>query len=170
MDQVGTLLTIAELSVAIAGFAGIVSVLGRGRSKKATSTDAFRLETMLENSLMTALFALGPLPFLSSGVGTPELWRGASAFHLGLSILIIWLVTRRFYAIAPEPDPLWISVVLSVSGATAVLVDAWNVFGFAPNEEFSLFLAALIAGLGAAGLKFMLVCMSLLSFTEETSA
>jgi len=77
-----TLLTIAELAVALAGFASLVSVIG-GRPNDASRVSAsLRLRAMLEIALRNAVFALLPLPFLQFAPSDPVVWRISSGVYV----------------------------------------------------------------------------------------
>ena len=167
MDQPDTLLTLAEISVAIAGFAGIISMLGRGRSTKSTAADALRVQQMLEMALLNALFALAPLPFLASGEAGAATWRVGCGLHLGASVFLTVLGIWRFRTRLPEADPIWISIAISAGAAASALVDAWVLLGFAAAEAFSFYLATLVLSMTSAGLKFIAVCTSLIRSSEN---
>ncbi len=57
MNDADVLLTISEVSVAFAGFASLVSVLGQRHSREHFDLNIARLRGMLENSLMVLLFS-----------------------------------------------------------------------------------------------------------------
>ena len=56
MDAQTTLSTIAEVAIALAGFTGVVAVLGNRRKNDWTSEERLQLRVLVETS-MTALFA-----------------------------------------------------------------------------------------------------------------
>jgi hypothetical protein len=55
------LLTIAEVSVGLAGFSAIVGLLGHRSGRSELKVDALRLQVMLEVSLMVAAGAMVPV-------------------------------------------------------------------------------------------------------------
>lgn len=89
--QTDYLETIAEISVAFAGFAGIVGVFGR--STLAPETQVWRVRTMILTSLLTLLAAL--LPIL---IGQ---FRAADALVWRVSALALALITAaQLFAVA----------------------------------------------------------------------
>jgi hypothetical protein len=66
VDHRDTLLTIAELAVALAGFASIVSVVAQRAEEDARLADSYRLRLMLEVALRNAGFAVLPCRFFRS--------------------------------------------------------------------------------------------------------
>jgi hypothetical protein len=74
MEDVGALLTIAEIAVAFAGFSSIV-VLFQNRTEGAwVPLDAVRFRLMLQSSLLAASFAVLPLPIHKLGVPSGVVW------------------------------------------------------------------------------------------------
>jgi hypothetical protein len=70
VERADLLLTTAEIAIAFAGFASIVSVLGRGRSSDDSRLDALRLRAMLESALTVVVFALAP--FIPNAFGLSD--------------------------------------------------------------------------------------------------
>ena len=76
MQDADLLLTTAQIGMALAGFAGLVTLLGRARVRGDARLNEIRFRSMMELSLTLALFAL--LPFVPSELGT----GAASAFKI----------------------------------------------------------------------------------------
>ncbi len=77
-DYADLLLTMAEVSVAFAGFASI-TVLFRGRSAGDwTIPDQLRYGAMLRGSLCACLFSLFPIVLLRAGLSEPWTWSLSS--------------------------------------------------------------------------------------------
>ena len=167
MDYSETLLTIAELAVALAGFAGLITVIGRDRHSKSTVADALRLRMMLELALTAAAFALLPLPFIRPEIYEPELWRLASGIHIIAGIGITGFGVYRYRTVGPDPDPRSISVSVSGLAAIAIFVNLYNVLGVDAANAFYLYLASLLLSLGVAGLKFIAVAGSIFDVAES---
>jgi hypothetical protein len=62
--------TVAEVSIAFAGFTSVVAVLGRHATGEWTEIDRFRLSVMLSTSLAALHFA--SLPLVLAGLRVPE--------------------------------------------------------------------------------------------------
>ena len=74
------LLTLAEIAVALAGFAGlIVAISGRrGGSADEARLNLQLLKNVLGASFMAAGFALLPVALLSMGIESKSAWRGSA--------------------------------------------------------------------------------------------
>lgn len=149
MDQADTLLTIAELGVALAGFASIVTVIGRRQSVVVGAP----LRVMLEVALRNAAFALLPLPFLQSLPSDPIVWRVGSGLYLIAVGLHYLFRVRRANTVSER----WLNVSGQILVALTAVAGVANVLGLAGSDAFSLYLANLLLGLGASGLYFLSV-------------
>jgi hypothetical protein len=158
MEYSGTLLTIAELAVALAGFASLVSVIGRRQDATSRALDSRRLRAMLEVALHNAAFALVPLPFLQVAPSNPILWRLASGLQLLTIVAHIVSSLRR----ARSYEGGWILISTWMLTSISVLTNLANILGLGGSNAFSLYLASLILGLGVAALLFLSVAASVL--------
>jgi hypothetical protein len=151
-----TLLTIAELAVALAGFASLVSVIGGRQNDTSRVVASLRLKTMLEVAFRNAAFALLPLPFLQLAASDPMVWRISSGLYIAATVGHFLLRLRHHQ---PAGDG-WLSVSMRILFSLTILVGLANVFGLGGSNAFSLYLANLLLGLGVAGLSFMSVSAS----------
>jgi hypothetical protein len=78
LEAFDTLLTLAEVSLGLAGFAGIVVVFGRGPGVLAPA-DSFRLLLLVGCSFGTLFLSLIPIALGFLGVPEPDLWGWSSA-------------------------------------------------------------------------------------------
>ncbi len=90
-DYTETLLTLAEVSVAFAGFASLASLFGRSRRVDRTAVDAMRMMNMLTASLSATLFSLIPIVFVSLAVDEQLIWR-----YSGLVAFLLWGLATYF--------------------------------------------------------------------------
>jgi hypothetical protein len=157
-----TLLTIAEIAIALAGFASIVSVIAQRAEEHARVADSHRLRLMLEVALRNAGFAVLPLPFLPLAPSDPVAWRIASGLYLVVALGhgIIRLKIQR--AIGPR----WFTHSAQLFLAVSSLACLANVLGLAGAHAFSLYLASLLCGLSVSGLAFLAVAASALGFAK----
>jgi hypothetical protein len=152
VDQAETLVGVAQLAVSLAGFASLVSLLGRRDDERSRAAGARRLRAMLEVSLRNAAFAVLPLPFLESAPSETAVWRVASGLYLVAVGAYIVLLRRREGGF---PYERWLlRVTLGTLGLTG-LASAANVLGLAAERAFSLYLANLLLGLVSAGFTFL---------------
>jgi hypothetical protein len=92
------LLTIAEVSVGLAGFSAIVGLLGHRSGRSDLKVDALRLQVMLEMSLLVAAGAFFPVLVSLFEFEVWTTWRLAAAAWLALAIpceIIAWVRTRN---------------------------------------------------------------------------
>ena len=156
MEDSDTLLTIAELAIALAGFASLVSVIGRRQDDTSRAADSIRLQMMLEVAFRNAAFALLPLPFLQLAPSDPIVWRIASGLY------IVMTVGHFFLRLRPNDrsGERWHSVSMLILLSITVVAGLANVLGLGGSNAFSLYLANLLLGLCAAGVSFLSVAAS----------
>ena len=88
-----TLLTIAEVSVGFAGFASIVTVLGK-RSGAEALQDSLRIRIMLVYSLSVAFLCFLPAILREYAVPEATVWRLSSAVLAGTALLLFFTIIR----------------------------------------------------------------------------
>ena len=157
MEHDDTLLTIAEIAIALAGFASLVSVIGRRQNDASRVVDSFRLQMMLEVAFRNAAFALLPLPFLQLAPSDPIVWRIASGLYIVTTVAYFLLRLRP----NNRPGERWHSVSILVLLSITVIAGLANVLGLGGANAFSLYLANLLLGLCAAGVSFFSVAASI---------
>jgi hypothetical protein len=90
MDNLDPFLTIAEMSVAFAGFASIVTIVARQDKDAWNPGNVNRFQVMVSSSLASAFFAMLPFSLLYFGFNSNEIWRYLSGvfaiYFLVLSI------------------------------------------------------------------------------------
>lgn len=163
MERRDTLLTIAEIAIALAGFASIVSVIAQRAEESSRVADSHRLRLMLEVALRNAGFAVLPLPFLSVASSDPIAWRAASGLYLVVALVhgVVRLKAQR--AIGPR----WFTNSAQLFLAATSVACLANIFGLGGDHAFSLYLASLLFGLSVSGLAFLAVAASALGFAES---
>jgi hypothetical protein len=131
---------IAEIAIALLGFAAIVSVFhARGASWKPDG----RFWSMLQFGFATLAFALLPLPLLSSGVPESTGWAVSSALFAGFGAYVPILGVRSFrrdHAAGRPPNLAIFSLVFGGSSLTLPLL----VYNAVELRAFWPYLAALV--------------------------
>ena len=154
MEHRDTLLTLAEIAVALAGFTGLVGVLG-GRAQGANRAISwFRLRAMLEVSLRNAAFAVLPIPFLGLVSSETVVWRVASGAYF-VAVVAYILLRRR--GESATTSGLALSRPFLVLLPISLLACLANVLGLGGSNAFSLYLLSLVLGLVTAGMLFLSV-------------
>jgi hypothetical protein len=160
------LFTVAEVAVAFAGFAGLVTVLTQRLAKTEREFDIVRFRDMLLLSLIAAAFSL--LPTLPSAFGASDeaTWRLSAVLFLiawagfGLQGLIAGLRLSRS-GTRPFSRPLfWSNLVIHVPAMIALLLVAIDA-PLVASVRSAVYLAALFAMLYLAGAYFVALFISL---------
>ena len=160
MDPASTLVGLAEISLALAGFAAIVLVLGiRGAAlEPQTSAD---IRVMVLNAVGSAFFCLVGVAVLALEVPTPFAWLLSSAFVLvavvGGSAVNQLLFLRHIKAPNLHLVTIWWSFAVA-----AVAIHLVNALGVLGPPSFGLFFLGLVVLLGQAAAHFVHMVFALL--------
>lgn len=162
MNETEVLLTIAEISVAFAGFASLASIFGRRSSHKDAFVDAGRVMNMLTVSLTVTVLALFPLVLVLLGLPTRWVWGTAGGFGMFAIFALVPAVLRR-------------TAVMKRHAGFSTTRSYWNyaftalslialgccVFGVPSDKPLAAYIGGLIALLVVSGSLFFSVIESL---------
>ncbi|MDA0328835.1 MAG: hypothetical protein O2958_07485 [Gemmatimonadetes bacterium] len=157
MPNTETLLSLAEICAAFAGFAALVSAL---RRKSGRPTDALhdllRLRLVISSSVSGVAAALIPIGIAGFGMETELAWRLAAFAFLIFDNGIIVSFVRAYAPVkgAFEPDRLAVSL-FSVLEALEQISLLAVVLGFSFGNAAALYVTALIANICQAGFIFV---------------
>jgi hypothetical protein len=156
LDAFETLLTLAEVSIGLAGFAGIVVVFGRGPGALPPA-DSLRLAALVGASLGTLFLSLMPIVLNALGLSEPELWQWSSAIMVIFAVPAHVIGLLRIRRIASEmlevvPFHLIAVGVFLLLGNLAAQV--CNSVGAPWLPSFGVYLSGLILYLGFAAFQF----------------
>jgi hypothetical protein len=161
MDPASTLIGVAEVALALAGFAAIVLVLST-RGPGLEPAHAANVRVMVLNSVVSAFFCLFCVAILALGVVAPTSWILMSAFGLALllggSALNYLLFLRRLEAPNPLEAAAWWSF-----GLVAGVIQLVNALGVLEPPSFGLMFLGLVVILSQAGAQFVHMVFVLLS-------
>lgn len=138
---------LAEVSVALVGFTGVVAAFGM-REDSLSEVDVLRFRAMLYASIAALLFSL--LPLVLFHLNAPEEWVWAvSSFAMVLYVgaLQFWTF-RRLSNVALTADPsynLWISRSISLLMTVVLVIEFLNAFGILIERSFAFYLLGLMA-------------------------
>jgi hypothetical protein len=156
MEGSDVLIVIAEVSVAFAGFAGIVAVFRQRDLADWAPVDANRFRFMVECSLTTILFALLPFVFHYLGASATATWSACSALlaavFAGLFVIAV-LRVRRVDLQAPGFS-LAVTRFLQAGTILTFILLVLNALRIGFTAEFGPYLAALAWTLAASGVNF----------------
>jgi hypothetical protein len=155
MREESLLLTIAEISIGFAGFAGIVTLFGRRADGTWSSIDRIRFRALIRFALTSLFAALLPLAsyYVASDHVSP--WRFSSAVFGVWLLYVCWGGTRATLEARDSDDPEanlrggWIIVGLSGLASAVLFLNALEIVfrGGGGPYLFVLFLALSGAGL-----------------------
>jgi hypothetical protein len=157
LENTDTLLSMAEIAAAFAGFAALVSVIRRSSEQPAEAAhDLLRLRLVISSSVAGVAAALIPVGLDGYGLDSALTWRLAALIFLIFDNGIIASFMNAYKPVKGtfEPDR---SAVLLVSALEVVeqmsLVAV--VLGLAFGNASALYVTALIANLCQAGFIFV---------------
>jgi len=156
LDAFDTLLTLAEVSLGLAGFAGIVVVFGRGRGVLAPA-DSFRLLALVGCSLGTLFLSLISIALRAVGVPEPGLWQWSSAMLLALAVpahLFAFARLRRDAAEILEVVPIRLVPLGAFAFLFNFVAQICNALGVGWSPNFGVYLFGLLLYLLFAALQF----------------
>ena len=150
MEPADALLTIAEIAIAVVGFAGIVFALRSGDDEP---INVFRLRLMVEISLFAMAICLAPLIFLAAEWPEERLWAAGSAVLcvlLPIYVTTIFIRQARFFGAAVLPEArIADSVALALTSLISLAL-VLNALGLLSEKRFAGYLVGLLSTLAAA--------------------
>ena len=150
------LLTTAQIGMALAGFAGLVTVLGRPVARQERLLNEIRFRSMVELSLALVAFSL--LPFVPARYGMAEetLWRLCSAIYaVGAVIFVAHGVGRNRQRMGRIRVAGHVTTLLIGIGCTLTLFLGLNATGLFAGQEPAGYFAALFVHFLAAAFFFL---------------
>lgn len=162
MPLADTLHVIAEIAVAFAGFASLVSIIGSRRGRDTPVVDASRMRAMLEVVLLVAALAFVPILAHAAGLAERAAWQASALPFAVVLVVIVAVHTRRHFSLqyGYRASLAWRGIVgalwLTTLGAVlATLAGALGNGGFA-------YCTGLLTFLAYAGLLFTRLVVSFL--------
>jgi hypothetical protein len=167
MNETELLLTIAEISVAFAGFASLASIFGRRSSHSDACVDAGRVMNMLTVSLTVTGLALFPFVLMLLGLSTRWVWGTAGGLGIFAIIAAGPSVLRRTSLMKQYPGfstnkSYWNYTFAALSLVALVCC----VFEMPSGKSLAAYIGGLIALLVVSGSLFFSVIESLAYSTE----
>jgi len=156
MEPSEALSTAAQISVALAGFAGVVVVFRRESVHEWSPIDKYRLRLLLMNSILPLAFCTVGLLLLTIKPVLPGIWRWCSGLTLVIVLPFAITTSRGFRQL----DPLQLQSVrgtgfgfylFGILGAGAVLLQFCNIAIF---NAFWPFFTGIVVHLLAAMFQF----------------
>jgi hypothetical protein len=138
LEHESLLIGIAEVSIALTGFAGVVVVLGRRTSGPWPLAEQLQLRSLIENGLLVVLAALLPFAVQQHTQEASLIWRVSSGVFGAVGGAYAFIIQgHRHRRLRSEPEEAsgslfpgaWIAVVGSISAVVhgALLLNAAGV-------------------------------------------
>ncbi len=168
MEEIDILLAVAQIGVALAGFAAIATIIGHGYKGTDPRVNSIRLRGLLETALSATLLAFVAVLLLKvEGLDT-WVWRISSIVGLLFIVTVGRAIIKRGMRLRNLPGynksvARILFVILSVMLVAFVLSSA----GMAGRFGFHVFLGALILMLTTCCIWFVLVIISMLERLAE---
>lgn len=157
LENTDTLLSLAEIAAAFAGFAALVSVLRRESDQPADAVhDLLRLRLVISSSVAGVAAALIPVGLAGYGLETGLTWRLAALIFLLFDngIIVSFLGSYKPVRGTFPPDRLAIALVSFLEVMEQVSLIA-IVLGLPFGNPPALYVTALIANICQAGFIFV---------------
>ena len=164
MGHEDLLLAIAQIAVAFAGFAGLVSMLSSVRSEKHSGIQSLLFRTMILMALTVLTFSL--VPFVPNSFGLPPLisWRIASALFLIGGATGLYVGVRYVVALADILKNIkgFKLKMVVIDGGTifALLLLGLNTVGVLPELAAGFYITSLFLFLMGSGITFVALLFS----------
>ena len=164
MDQTEILLTVAEIGVALAGFASLAAILGRRDKHTDPLVNAIRLRGLLDAGLSTMLLALIGVLMLQVGGPNSWVWQVSSGTGLLFVSTIGVAAFRREKLRRHLPGFRRVASIIMFTLVAATFVGfAAVAAGIAGDFGFHIFFGMLCLFLVICSTMFVLVIASLMS-------
>lgn len=151
MDYSDQLLTFAELSIALAGFAGIIATFQFKQDGHVSRGRVLGLSMIVNISLLGAFFSVFPLALMNFGLAEHTVWKYSSGLAgIVWFALIIFIGQNLRKYIVRKPIRVLFSVLFLLSIA-ATVISFLNAFGVIFHQEYAPYFAGFL-------LAFFMVC------------
>ncbi|MGD8277443.1 MAG: hypothetical protein PVH00_05425 [Gemmatimonadota bacterium] len=157
LENTDTLLSLAEIAAAFAGFAALVSVIRRRAERQSEAVhDLLRLRLVISGSVAGVTAALVPVGLAGYGMEPAVVWRVAAVTFLVFDNGIIASFLRSYQPVRGSfpPDRIAVALVsaLEVLEQASLIV---VVLGLSIGNASALYVTALIANICQAGFIFV---------------
>jgi hypothetical protein len=153
MEHAGILQSLAELSVGVLGFSGVVAVLGRRSAGEWTVVDRVRFFAMVRLTVSVLVLAVLPFPFHSAGLTDALTWAWCSsiaALVVVLNFVVAYFdggLSRAAY-VGPATSKGAI-VYTFTSPIAALILFVMNATGIGLERSFTPYLVGILLVFGA---------------------
>jgi hypothetical protein len=167
MQPSEALSTAAQVSVALAGFAGIIVAFRTGSVHEWEPVDKFRLRLLLTNSVLPLTFSLFAMLLLSIEPPPQWTWRACSALSLALTVPFAVATNKgaRGFAQYQRGATRAVFYLFAAFGTVALVLQAINLVIL---NAFWPFLATIFVHLVAAAFQFVRMILFSYDRSQDT--
>jgi len=156
IDASDTLLNLAEISAAFAGFAALVSVLKERDDRAGALHGILRLRIVISTSVVVVAASLIPIGLANFALSDRVVWGVSAALLLALNYSVILSFINTYKPVQGMFPPDRIAVVLvsalEVFDQIALVLILLNIW---PDLDFPLYFSALVANICQAAFVFL---------------
>jgi len=156
-DPFEALFTVAEVGIALAGFSGVVAILGRRSAGEWSDPDWLRFAMLLAFSFGAVVFSFLPTLILALGASPPSTWAACSlllALFLVLAYVVVVRRVSQIGAAAASQFPRAAGLSVAVLSAPVLAILALNTLGIGFPRSFGPFFLGLLWLVCLSGLQF----------------
>ncbi len=146
MSPYESLLTIAEIAIAVLGFAAIVTALTR-RSGDSDPISWLRLRVMIEASITVLAFSFLPFVFRAAGLADSYAASFSSALFAVATLVVVgdlFARQRRIFGSVLNPDTRLFDWYIITSATLLAVALSLRSVGFLPQLGFAPYVACLL--------------------------
>lgn len=160
MEYADYLIVTIEVSIALAGFAGIVVAFQYRNGSRVKRGEVLGLSLLVNNGLVCAGFAALPLALFGFGLADETVWQISSSLMLVNYVAFFYLVARQLTKVRLGNKRLKLFYIsLYVPAIVIFLMNIMNILGIVFHQEFGPYFLALLQPLVLAGLMFAQLVM-----------
>jgi hypothetical protein len=149
------LLTTAEVGVAFAGFASVVTVFQRREAEDWATPDVVRFRLMITASLSVVVFALLPFAFQFFGAGEEAVWAASSsALGLYAASLLATIAPRSLRLARAGALSRGVAWAFAAGAVATVVLQVLNAAGLGLHREVGPYFLGLLYLLALSGVSF----------------
>lgn len=140
IEATDTLLSLAEIAVAVLGFAGVLAVMKGSQREVIPGINQWRLEALVVYGTNAIAFSLVPVVFLAMGSPENTIWPLGSS--LSAVVMIAWLVwafrkQKKYFSNYFPKQTLWNDVLILIVCVFSIGAAVDNLFvGGLFNQSF----------------------------------
>ena len=146
MDAADQLLTLAEISIALAGFSGVIATFQFEKKAHLSRGHVISLSLIVIISLAAAFCSVLSLVLLNFGFGEPAVWTISSVINAVFWLSgVVYTIRNMHMDTVPLPTRILFSFLIGLA-ILASIANFLNAFGIIFNREFGPFFATFLLG------------------------